>query len=456
MTKSTKHPSSFRDPSGYLFYVEDELYRHIAPLYYPHFNQAKESGLFDELINTGLLVSHEQVEDPRADSEELVIKPEFLPFISYLYEWSFSYLKEAALLTLNVARHAHEKGMMLKDASAYNVAWVKGAPIWIDTLSFENYEDGALWPAYRQFCEHFLAPLACMAYRDTRLQMLLKNYLSGIPLDLASRLLPMKSRFNLGLLSHLHLHAWGQKKMSDSGKSEKKTTSKQSLFALWDHLGSTIKSLKVRDESKWQNYYEDLHYADVSFEKKKEVVAHWIHEVKPEVLWDLGANQGEFSLEFAEKGGRVLAMDVDPGAIEKLSQKLLNSKSMEGECYPLLIDLSNPSAECGWALEERNSLFSRSKPDLTLALALLHHLVLTAGISLERVFDFFARQKADLIIEFIEPDDPQIKDFAVHPDVKDAYNLRHFLEVAEEHFEVKSRYDLPSSTRKLFWLRATA
>ena len=60
--------------------------------------------------------------------------------------------------------------------------------------------------AYRQFCQHFLAPLALMSLTDIRLSQLCRTNLDGVPLDLATRLLPWRSRGRFGLLLHLHLH----------------------------------------------------------------------------------------------------------------------------------------------------------------------------------------------------------------------------------------------------------
>jgi hypothetical protein len=73
-------------------------------------------------------------------------------------KWSFQMLKDAALLTLEIATEALEKNMILKDASAYNVQLHKGRMVFIDSLSFETYDESRHWIAYKQFCEHFFAP----------------------------------------------------------------------------------------------------------------------------------------------------------------------------------------------------------------------------------------------------------------------------------------------------------
>src|SRR6185369_1601810 len=137
------------------------------------------------------------------------------PLITYPYEWSFGQLKASALLTLDIQRRAMAAGFTLRDASAYNVQFRDGRPILIDTLSFRRAAAGAPWTAYRQFCEHFLGPLALMARRDIRLGSLLRDHLDGIPLDLAATLLPTRTRLSLGLGSHVHLHARAQRQHAD-------------------------------------------------------------------------------------------------------------------------------------------------------------------------------------------------------------------------------------------------
>ena len=227
--------ASFRDPSGFMFMADGALYRQVNKVYAPHYRQLMESGLYEQLVKRAWLVAHEEVETPVADQSKVyqVIRPERIPFISYPYEWSFSQLRDAALLTLDVQTLALEYGMTLVDASGFNVQFMKGKPIMIDTLSFQKYAEGQAWTGYKQFCQHFLAPIALMAKTDVRLNQLLRAYIDGIPMDLASRLLPGRTWWRFGLVTHIHLHAkaqhaLGRQRIAQNGKPNR--ASNMSVF----------------------------------------------------------------------------------------------------------------------------------------------------------------------------------------------------------------------------------
>ncbi len=162
MEKYDFHPASFRDKDGRIFSVGGELYRGLSAQYLVHYEKLKASGLYDSLIRSGRLISGEEVTLPQVESSNypVLLKPEKIPYISYPYEWSFSQYKDAALLTLLIQMEALEKGMTLKDASAYNIQFLHNKPVLIDVSSFEIYEQDTPWVAYGQFCRHFLALLA--------------------------------------------------------------------------------------------------------------------------------------------------------------------------------------------------------------------------------------------------------------------------------------------------------
>ena len=297
---------SFRDPSGYLFYKNGFIYRQINNIYKDNYDHLINSGLYEKLIECQLLIPHEEVDiqSPEPDNVYKVIKPELIPFISYPYEWCFSQLKDAALTTFKIQKIAFEFGMTLKDCSAYNIQFRNGKAVFIDTLSFEKYIEGQTWIAYRQACQHFIAPLALMSYRDIRLSQLFRIYLDGIPLDLTSSLLPSSTSFKASLFSHIFLHARSQRHFDDKVVNiGGHKISRLSFLGLIDNLQSTIKNMKWQAAgTEWADYYRDTNYSLETFENKKKIVAEMLNETSTKKLWDLGANDGLFSRIASDKG----------------------------------------------------------------------------------------------------------------------------------------------------------
>ena len=416
MTKTTSSQelkASFRDPSGFLFWEDGKLYRQVNRAYESDFTLLMDSGLYDKLIKANLLIPHieAQVKPPLPDIAYQVIQPERVAFVSYPYEWSFSQLKDAALATLSIQRRAIKAGMSLKDASAYNIQFHQGKPVLIDTLSFEKYKEGEPWVAYRQFCQHFLAPLALMAYRDIRLNQLLRIYIDGIPLDLASALLPTRTRWNLGLAPHIHLHAGAQKRYAEVAVAEargSRTMSREAMLGLVESLKGTISKLEWKPAgTEWADYYADNNYTDAALEHKKSLVGSWLEESGVKTVWDLGANAGVFSRVAANSCELVISADVDPAAVEVNYRQTKEKK--EKNLLPLVIDLTNPSSGIGWMNAERDPFLQRGPADAILALALVHHLAIGNNVPLARVAEFFAACGEWLIVEFVPKSDSQVQ-----------------------------------------------
>lgn len=445
--------SSFRDPSGFLFTRDGVLYRQINLAYRPHLERMKQSGLYDVLIKRNLMVSQEEVDVPAAapDNCYMVVEPWRVPMISYPYEWCFSQLKDAALLTLQLQLLAFDHGMVLKDASAYNIQFHDNAPILIDTLSFETYQEGEPWVAYRQFCQHFLAPLALMSLRDVRLGQLLRIHIDGVPLDLASALLPARTRLNFSLLSHLHLHARSQQHFGGKKVNVRKyKIGKLAFRGLIESLQSAIRKLRWKPSgTEWADYYQDTNYTADSFEQKKKIVAGLLEKCRPSAVLDLGANTGIFSRLAAEQGILALAVDSDPGSVEKNYLDCRRQKTRN--LLPLLVDLTNPSPSIGWANDERASLFQRNPADTVMALALIHHLAISNNVPLPGLAEFFARIARQLIIEWVPKDDSQVERLLVsREDIFTDYTREAFEREFSRRFRIQSSHPLPDSGRVLY------
>lgn len=448
-------PGSFRDPSGFIFWRAGQLYRQVNRSYRENYNRLMQSGLYEELTRKGWLIAHTELGIDQAASPEAhqVIRPERVPFVSYPYEWCFSQLKQAALLTLEIQSHALQRGLTLKDGSAYNVQFVGSRPIFIDTLSFEPYREGRPWVAYRQFCQHFLAPLALMSKVDVRLGQLLRVHLDGIPLDLASALLPWSTRFNFGLTTHLHLHAQAQKRYAGvraSGRTSR--MSPLSLLGLIDSLRLTIEKLNWQPTgTAWAAYYDATNYNEAAFEEKKRVVSEWLDRLspRPAMVWDLGANTGMFSRLASQRDRLTIAFDVDAGAVER---NFLECRShADPQLLPLLLDLTNPSPGLGWENHERQSLSERGPADVVLALALVHHLAISNNLPFSKIAQFFSHISHNLIIEFVSKSDSQAQQLLMNrEDIFANYSQQAFERDFSEYFVIRHCRPITATERILY------
>ena len=446
---------SFRDPSGFVFRRGGVLYRQVNDAYRKEYSTLRQSGLYDELVEAGLAVSVREVEGQPRAGVVAELRPQVVPMISYPYEWCFSQLKDAALATLEIQRRAIARGMVLKDASAYNIQFLDGKPVLIDTLSFDVYEEGEPWIAYRQFCRHFLAPLAVAAYVDFRLVALTRVHIDGIPLDLASKLLPLQSKLKPGLLAHIHMHAKADLGQPGKPSEHAPKISKTAVLGLVDSLASTVRSLLWEAAgTEWADYYSDTNYSTAAMTSKRELVAKALKTVapKPELCWDLGANNGEFSRLAAEQGIRTVAWDVDPAAVEKGYLAVRGGK--QPLILPLLQDLTNPSGPLGWASTERESLLERGPADVVMALALIHHLAIGNNLPLPMIVDFLADCGKWAIVEFVPKEDSQVQRLMVsRKDIFDDYSREGWEAALLRRFSIVSREEIPDTYRTLYLLR---
>lgn len=454
--RSTRHPSSFRDPSGFVFLLGGQVFRQINRCYQQPFDHLMSSGLYQQLVAGGLLIPHAEAvaESPAPAGAYKIIKPEPIAFISYPYEWSFHQLQDAALVTLQVQQRALEFNMTLKDASSFNIQFHNGRPIFIDTLSFERFEEGKPWIAYRQFCQHFLAPLALMAYVDVRLGSMLAQHLDGIQLDLASAMLPWRTYGRLSLLSHIHGQAKAKTYFSQSQKPEKPYfISRFAHTALVESLRQAVRRLKPpRRATEWSGYYRETNYTAAGFAQKQEIVDSFLRQISPRRVLDLGANTGVFSFLASRQQAFTVAGDSDALAVDLLYQAV--KRQEERNLLPLVIDVTNPTPGVGWENAERMPFRGRGGFDVVLCLALVHHLALRQNLSLAQIARFLSSFSPWLIVEFIPKEDSQARRLlARKTNLFLEYSQGHFLAAFQQHFTVHQQLSVRDSRRTLYLMK---
>ena len=385
------------------------------------------------------------------------VEHEPLEFVTWPYEWPFSMLKDAALLQLRILDTAARNGWILKDATPFNIQWRQARPVFIDTPSFVPWDGGEYWQGYRQFCSTFLIPLMITAHLGIPFQPLLRSRLDGIPPEEAAKYFSGMRNFKRGVLSHVWFPAKAERRMRRSGRADKLTRPgrrqpKTMLLALLDSLLRLVNRLSYSPAgSDWSQYSETHSYDDADYETKKIFVEKHTSELRPQLVWDLGANTGTFSHIAARHSGVVVAVEGDQDAAEILYQRTL--KGGERNIIPLVMDLANLSPGQGWAGQERAAFDRRGSPDMVLSLALLHHMRVSANIPLSLFMEWLRGLDAAVIVEFVGRDDEMFRKLisAKSEDYPD-YTEENFRREVDKRFTVRDRSQLKDGNREMLLL----
>ncbi len=454
---------SYRDRSSKVFYHEGAVLRALDAGAAANWERLAATRFFADFTGRGRLIPTARREPlpaslPGGGDWAAVLEHERIPFVSYPYEWSFGMLRDAALLHLELLAAALEEGMVLKDSSADNVQGIGTRPVFIDIPSFEPLAAGETWIGYRQFCMMFLYPLMLQAYRGAPFQPWLRGAIGGIEPEEMAALLGPCALWRRGVLTHVLLHARLQRKESLQRQDMRENLRRAGFGA--ELIKANVKGLRrlvarLRwrpAASTWSGYGESHSYAPddtrskLDFVRRAAARRHW------PLVWDLGGNTGEFSEIVAEHADTVVLMDGDALAVERAYQRLRQAGAER--ILPLYIDLADPSPGRGWRGAERKTLSQRGRPDLVLALALVHHLVIGANIPLSQVVDWLADLGAAVVVEFVTREDEMVQQMLRNrEDQFSDYDLAGFEALLPSRFSVVERAPLKDGRRVIFFLQ---
>jgi len=455
-------PGSFRDQEGRVFYQDGRVLRSLNDQALKNWQALSQAAFFQPLVDQGKLVSSKAL-SPQEVQQILIPGPwkavlehQILPFISYPYEWPFGMLKDAALLQLELILIALEEDMILKDCSAFNVQWVGTNPVFIDIPSFRKVAPGEPWVGYRQFCQMFLYPLFLQAFKDVPSQSWLRGSLDGIPPEQCWALLSLRDLFRRGVFFHVFLmskiqNAYASTQINIKNELKASGFNKVLIKKNVSNMKKIIDGLEWnRKKSEWSDYSLNNSYSAVDWKKKEAFIQKSAQSRRWKLAWELGCNNGFFSRIVARYAGAVVAMDLDALVIERLYQEL--KKEKQKTIIPLVINIADIPGGLGWRGMERKSLTNRGKPDLTLCLALVHHLAIGANIPLKEFVDWIAGLTRHLVIEFVTKEDPMTKRLLLNKeDHYRDYDVAHFEKYLEESFTVHARETLECGTRILYF-----
>ncbi|HJR91523.1 MAG TPA: methyltransferase [Acidimicrobiia bacterium] len=445
-------PGSFRDPASHVVLGDDSVTRLLDERGVDGWQALSATTFMAQAVADRRLISSTEVSPP--DGAAGALQHPRIPVITYPFEWTFSMLRDAALLQLDLMEGALAEGLVLKDATPYNVQFVAGRPMFIDIGSFERYRPGDPWVGYRQFCRQFLYPLMLRAWVGVAFQPWLRGDPEGPTADQMRRLLPARRRLSPTGLLHVELQARAENRLQ--GEAVRASLAEAGFTA--EMIVSNVRKLRALIQSlewggasgTWADYVACDHVGR-DRAAKSEFLAKATAAVQPAKVLDLGANDGHFSQVAVDGGAMAVAVDGDEEVLDRLYRSLPSGTSI----VPVLADLSNPSPAQGWAGVERPSLFQRADPDLVVAYGLIHHLIYTASIPPALVVSWLAGFGVPVVVEFVGPDDPMVARLTsnkrpeeLHPDRDQAA----FERLAAEHFATVTDRGLEGGTRRLYHL----
>lgn len=449
--------ASYRDPSGFIFADNGMLKRQINPVFFQEYDAAVKADLFQELFKKGWLVRHEEIQ---RDEEKIILLPEQIPLITYPYEWSFTQYKHAAQLTLRLQMFLLEHGFSLKDASAFNITFHNGKAVFIDTLSIERYKENEPWRALQQFEMHFFSILLLSQKYGAHYLKTLASEINGKDLKETASLLGWKSKLHPVIYPNIHLMAKDDSKISATLSNDRvPNVSKASQLKILKVLESHISEMSLSESTEWTAYYDQTNYDFASFGLKKEWIHSWSKEINAYKAIDLGGNDGTFARELPDCIHTIIVSDIDQAAIDHCYKTELKA-GQKSKIIPMVCDLMQPSPSIGFANQERQSFIDRTQkfhPDLSLALALIHHITLTGNVPFDMSAAFFASLSPYLIIEFPDREDSWVqyildsKRDARH--LFDDYGVSAFAKAYSQFYHFDKQEIIPGTHRTLFLMR---
>lgn len=474
----SRDAGSFRDPSGHVFVLDDEVVRSVHPGAHTCFEKVLASGILEDLCRRGLMVQTQrdragralqQFIGARGETPSLLLVHPRLAYISYSHEWTFSQLKDAAICHLDVHTAALDRGLTLSDASAHNIQFRDGRPLHIDPLSLRPYVDGESWSGYHQFCRMFLLPLLVEAWVGIGFQPLLKGCVDGVPLEFGARLLPKHKVFtSLNAFMHVHMHARLTRSVTSSRPSDAARTRRPYLprrryVALLQEMRRWIASLRSGRNrggsiTYWSEYHTINSYSSDMQQSKARFVESFAQDLAKQhrtgpcrgrtLICDIGGNTGEYAAVVVGAGiDSAVIFDTDLDSLEKAYKRSQAGAPM----LPLLVDVADPSPSLGWNQAERKGLNERSRGvSGVLALAVIHHLCIGRNLPLQAVVRWLVGFAPAGVIEFVPKSDPMVVGMlSTREDVFGDYDEPTFLRYLGEVAEVSSSLRLEGNGRLL-------
>ena len=427
-----------------LYFYENRVFRAVNKPYEAQIHEIFTSGMMKELIDGELFVNT-WISDVKIEGYDLVLEHTYIEHWNYPYEWSFTMLKDAAKVVLDVNKIANKYNYELFDVHAYNVVFDMATPRYVDLGSLFKIDEanGKCWSGYLNFYNSFYMPLYL--------------YKKGF-LDLAQSLFLYNGFFSTKdffMLRYKYVNIFGSRisGLFFKGYDNSRRLAVAKHFKVIEKFGrhkriKTILSFKKYYQNKFtvnrgyrlinsikksnfDSYWKDYHTnINPENEKRFQRITSLIEtELKDATtLVELASNQGKFARHILENTQvtKVIATDYDKNAVNKLYMGNKDNKNF----LPLLYDFVRPNGRrCDTVIE------NRIKGDAVMALAVTHHLILTQDVSLDKIFQVLKSHTNKYVIVEFMPLGLYFGDMNNIPSVPEYYTLDWFSNAFSKYFD---------------------
>ncbi len=440
---------SFRDPLSQVYLKDDQIIRKI---------NKNEKFFFESLFNMNffkIMIENKWIQNTEIKDNEnhTEINHQKIDNFTEVTEMSSYQLFLAGILTLDIAITSLKNGYMLKDASAWNVVFHNGKPLFLDIGSFEKWDNSKTWIGYGQFIRHFLIPLIINKELKIPISKLFLTNRDGIYPKDAKNKLGLKVFKSLKYLEFIFVPSMIKspsinRKIYNSTNTE---MNQKVLLTILSRLRKKLLSLEPLHSSFWTKYTEKRdHYSKKDIDIKKNIVENFLKKNNGKTL-DIGCNTGEFLFIASKYCDETHGIDFDEDCINFIQ------KNLDGKNISLAnVNFSNPTPSIGWKNEETLGYIKKNLNyfDTIIFFGIIHHLITIDRIPMIDVIELLSKlTKKNLIFEFVSNKDKKFLELAsVNNELYKNHTKENFEIIVKKFFSIKEIFELEYNNERTIYI----
>lgn len=391
-----------QDQTGKVYIAKDKVYREITGPYQRDANDLLNSSFFQELIDKKLFPKT-FINRTAQKSDKFVLEHERAPFITQSWEWSFSMLRDAALVILNIAKISEKYGYGLFDSHIYNTVFFSSTPMFVDFGSLRRKVKKNL--PRKEFLRNSFLPLKLWSTGN----FYIANRLL-VDQQKTCRLLPCGDTSDVPIFHDYYKSFRGKSRgvywVKMAFNMLLWRTMKYRLFDVsnyhkvdftLDEIENKIKKIpRPKEQTKWRDYH-DKHFNSNKIKERFVRILDVVSKYKWKTAVDVAGNGGYFSEILSERfnEAKILCIDYDSQALEGQYNRICQYDKLKNNISLGMINIMYPESSI-------LKFDYRARADILFALAITHHLILSQHADIDVIFNSFSKMTRNyLAIEFM-------------------------------------------------------